>query len=572
MLRARRWRWALPLAAAASLRPALGRRAPSRARSDAASVERPSWRRPARSAWRAPPSGTSPALPPRVGGGVVSRVDDGGFFLSPRGEFDPEAEMTATLAAVFAPAPAGKSDVHARCRFAARARWLSARLPLDRVLPPIACAELQAFRAELDPESVSVVHAANYVNNPASAFGHTFLRIKRRRTPEEPGADRPDVGVNYSARTDTKNPLLYAFKGLTGLFPGYFTFEPFDVMVEHYAGHQARDLWEYELALAPDELEALVLHLWELSRARIHYRYLTENCSYYVLAVLDAAAPRLDLARSVNLAVLPGDTIKVIAAHPGLVVRRIPRPSPRSEFLAREGGRSPSDPIGAPDRAHGSMRLGFGTGAATQYGGASRRWPTASRCTIWPIARRRGRARPGPVPGHAAPLRRRARKVTVDGLTFAEVLALPPLNRFEQRPSWRLRAFGTRLRDRACPDCFFHGANGSFGLTLATNDGRFAVFALLDAYAGLSARGDGIGGSSVRIGVGPFGGARARLTGGLVALLTGSASYLPAQDLVGTYDLRATLRGSVAKDVALGLALARPPLSAEVQFGSYVYF
>lgn len=573
MLRGRRWRWAPSFVFAAAVLALLVLAAPARAQpSDGAGsvvaearalglARSTEWLR--LLLYRA-----------RVGGGFVSRVDDGAFFLSAYGKTDPEAELVATLRAFFEPAFAGRGDEHPRCRFAARARWLAQRLPLDGALPPIVCPALDAFQARLDPESVSVVHAANYVNNPASAFGHTFLRVKRRRSPNDPeGARLPDTGINYSARTDTENPLLYAFKGLTGLFPGFFTFEPFETMVEHYAGFQSRDLWEYELALTPEELTSLVLHLWELSRVRIHYRYLTENCSYYVLAVIDAAAPRLALTSELNLAVLPGDTVKVLVRQPGLVARTFGRPSARAASLARDGDRPAVDPAKAPERAHGSMRVSVGAGATSLHDGGFA--TLAYRFALHDLADR---------PDGVAELVQlqfmdthlrfdlTRRVITVDALTFAEVMALNPLNRVERRPSWRLRAFGRRLHDRACADCFFHGADGAFGLTVGTADGRLAVFAMMEAYVGFSGKVDGVGGSFVRVGAGPYAGVRARLSSDLVALATGSVSYLPAQELVGTYDLRATLRGSLAKDVALGIEVARQPLATEVQFGSFVYF
>ena len=164
------------------------------------------------------------------------------------------------------------------------------------------------------------------------------------------------------------------------------------------------------------------------------------------------------------------------------------------------------------------------------------------------------------------------RSLTLDRLTFAELQALNPLTRYEHALSWRIRAFGMRLHDRACSDCFAHGVDLALGGTLATRDERLALFVMADGYVAFSSSVDGIGGSFIRLGIGPYAGVRARLPGDLVGLFTASWSYLPWQSLHGTYDLRATVRGALSKNVAVGLEGAAQPSSRELVLGSYLYF
>src|SRR5207249_4195952 len=154
-------------------------------------------------------------------------------------------------------------------------------------------------------------------------------------------------------------------------------------------------------------------------------------------------------------------------------------------------------------------------------------------------------------------------------LTFAELLALKPLTRFEKALSWRARGFGMRLHDRGCADCFAHGLDGAVGATLATEDEHVAAFVMADAFVAFSPSLDGIGGSFVRVGVGPYAGLRVRLPARTVGLITGNVSYLPGQSLGTTYDVRATLRSSLGKDVALGLEGSLQPYSSEVALHSY---
>lgn len=164
------------------------------------------------------------------------------------------------------------------------------------------------------------------------------------------------------------------------------------------------------------------------------------------------------------------------------------------------------------------------------------------------------------------------KELTLDRLTFAELVALNPLSRFEKKWSWRARAFGTRLHDRAAQDSFAHGVNGSVGAALGSENAHFVVFLMADAYVAVSTDVDGIGGSFVRAGVGPFGGLRVRLPARTIGLVTGTVSYLPAQSLDATFDVRAAIRTRLAKDVAMGLEGAAQPRALELQLGSYLYF
>ncbi|WP_394830425.1 DUF4105 domain-containing protein [Pendulispora rubella] len=588
---------------------------------------------------------------PGLWGNLVSEVDGPHFFLAPDGKHDPDAELTATLEAFQAPVVPGREDEHALCRFPARRRLLDEELHFEERLRAPACPGLSRYEAQMATESVMVVYSANYLNNPASAFGHTFLRLKKRRAPGDARpADQVDFGIDYTANTDTANPFLYAFKGMTGLFPGVFRFHSYEFKVREYGNAEGRDLWEYDLALSPREVSLLMDHLWELGPTYIDYFYLTKNCSFQILDAIESVAPRINLIAGLNTVVLPKDTIKALFSVPGLVRAMHYRPSLRSQLrahtsqmdaeeedaaerLARDpnaalphgfspeeaaraldtaalvldarfakiaGGEHdpgyaasrallvrrrrsvaagiPETPIPmprdkAPEQGHGSLRVDIGTGVTTQYEGAF--GTLGYRLALHDLA--------DPPDGEPELLQVQfldtrlrydlaQRSLTLDKLTFAELLALKPLTRFEKALSWRARGFGMRLHDRGCSDCFAHGLDGAVGATIATESEHLAFFAMADAYVAFSPSLDGIGGSFVRVGVGPYAGLRVRLPAKTVGLLTGTLSYLPGQSLSTTYDVRATLRSSLGKDVALGLEASIQPYSSEVALHSYFYF
>ena len=282
-------------------------------------------------------------------GGWKSQADGMDFFLSESGKTDPAAELDATLRGVFGllKLSAEQAERHVQpppCRFPARAAWLFSKLQFDPAqLPDEQCPRLSEYMQKLQPAAAVLVFSSYYLNNPASAFGHTFLRIQKGG--DVPPADREllDHGVDYSATADTDNPLFYAFKGLTGFFRGVFHLFPYFYKVREYNDYESRDLWEYELNLTPQQLAMLAAHIFELGSTYFDYYYLDENCSYHVLAALETVSPELHLLDGLKLPVIPADTIKALYANPGLVKRVQYRPSLATQFQARIAGMSSAE-------------------------------------------------------------------------------------------------------------------------------------------------------------------------------------------------------------------------------------
>ncbi|HSM93188.1 MAG TPA: DUF4105 domain-containing protein [Anaeromyxobacteraceae bacterium] len=275
---------------------------------------------------------------PRLLGGVKSEADGREFFLAKEGKTDPAAELDATLAGFFDASPKAEELDDAQCRFPARFGYLGAKLGFDLArLPARRCPRFEEFYGRVKATGATLVFSSWYLNNPASAFGHTFLRLDQAgESRAGRDAELLDYAVDYSAHVDTGNALLYAFKGLTGLFEGRFNHYPYYYKVREYAEYESRDLWEYDLALSPGEVAMLVAHLWELGGTRFDYWYLDENCSYHILGALEAAAPRLELLSHVGpLVILPSETVKALYRNPGLVKQAQYRPSLRRQFDAR---------------------------------------------------------------------------------------------------------------------------------------------------------------------------------------------------------------------------------------------
>ncbi|HEU4732125.1 MAG TPA: DUF4105 domain-containing protein, partial [Kofleriaceae bacterium] len=271
-------------------------------------------------------------------GGVESEADGPSFFLAASGKTSPSAELEATLRGLFATvAPDAPKDIqHPICEFPARVLWLTRELHIDpERLPHPSCDRFAEFRNALDIASMSLVFSSYYLNNPASAFGHTFLLANSHRSQGNAQRELLDFAINFSATTDTNNAVAYAVKGIVGSFPGEFTRVPYYLQVRKYNDFESRDLWVYDLALSPEELEMVVAHLWELGSTWFDYYYMTENCSYHILGALEAAVPRLALVEKTRMPVAPADTVKIVNDTPGLVTKVSFRPAIRAQVAAR---------------------------------------------------------------------------------------------------------------------------------------------------------------------------------------------------------------------------------------------
>ncbi len=294
-------------------------------------------------------------MPVGANGEVESEADGTGFFFAPTGKTDPKAELESTIRAMLAPYT-GAKDGHPVCRFPARWSFIAEQLDfVHRGIRAPACPALAKWYDAIRPSGVTMIFADASIGSPASMYGHTLLRIDRRGAAGNPLLS---TAVNYSAFPTTTNPLLYTLFGLTGGFPGRFTALPYYIKVQEYSNFNARNLWEYRLDLKPRELHRLLLHIFEMEQTHFDYFYLTENCSYHLLSLLEVARPSLDLRSAFGPYVIPVDTVLSILNVDGLVAERVFRPSQDARMSARYETLN-SDEIDIAENLATSMRMDF---------------------------------------------------------------------------------------------------------------------------------------------------------------------------------------------------------------------
>lgn len=264
--------------------------------------------------------------PAADGAGVVSDADDPRFFLAPTGKTNPEAELAATLRAFFSSDLVGGDPQPAQCAFIARYRWLKQELDFDeRRLPPQPCQRFQQWLQALDAVSVTLIFTSAYLNNPASLFGHTLLRLDQRGQTEH--TRLLAYAINYAADDSASHGLMYAVDGIAGGFKGTFDLQPYYKLVRTYSDLENRDIWEYRLNLDPPQLQRLLEHVWELRGIQFDYYFFRENCAWQLLTLLEVADPALRLSDAFMLWALPPDTIRLLVQQPGLIGDVTARPA-----------------------------------------------------------------------------------------------------------------------------------------------------------------------------------------------------------------------------------------------------
>ncbi|OUS02467.1 hypothetical protein A9Q90_09295 [Gammaproteobacteria bacterium 54_18_T64] len=292
----------------------------------------------------------SPALLTR---GERSLVDDSEFFLAPNGKHSRQAELEATLEAFFSSEE--DNDQALACRFPARLAWLRRTLDIDETrLPAYQCPALHKWLRKLNADGLSLIFPAALLNSPASMFGHTFLRLDRK------AAQKPDLlawTLNFAAHAGEGRGLGFAYKGLSGAYPGRFTLAPYYQRVKAYSEIENRDIWEYELNYSPQEVRFMLLHLWELLPAYFDYYFIDENCSYHLLALLEVAKPQLNVSQNFYWDATPADTVRALANVPGLIKKVKYRPSLRRHINARVETMSFADQHIAKSLALGELPL-----------------------------------------------------------------------------------------------------------------------------------------------------------------------------------------------------------------------
>ena len=441
--------------------------------------------------------------------GYKSEADGPGFFLAPDGRTNPHAELSATIAALSDTTKTyGRIKAPAACVFPARKKYLE---QLGHTFPSIACPEFEGWRQGLPVTKISLVFATAYPNNPASMFGHTFLRLNG---PGE-GKDLLDYVVNFAATTGAAGGVEFALFGVFGGYEGHYSLAPYFIKVNEYNHGEARDLWEYPVSLSPAGIDMLLAHLWELEAStHFDYYFFDENCSWQILRLLEAGDPSWKLSERTPFYVIPGDTVKVLQKM-GKLGEPVFRPSLRRSWLARGKPRTPTEKMDGelqrfrlqdrleglsdaekesyhqlltqrakdptpptpvqvapasnrPDQGHGLRRIGF------MLGDGFRR--TELRLAQHDLLDQdTGHERWSQLDVLRLSADENEGRVFLREVTLADVVSLHPWDKLGWRPSWFLKFGAETPRELFCEKCTTAAFHGGLGTSWRFQDERVVL-------------------------------------------------------------------------------------------------
>ncbi|WP_180023376.1 DUF4105 domain-containing protein [Acinetobacter sp. YH1901134] len=258
-----------------------------------------------------------------------SEVAFSGYFLAENGRQSAQAELEADVAALFQTAEPNQAF---RCRFPARSQWLMQELSIrSEQLPVVSCPEFDEWFRKIKPYKATLIYATDFMGNPSSMFGHTLLRLDPKDQKE---LNLVSYAINYAATVAGEDNWSYAWKGLTGQYPGEYSLMPYYRKVKEYGDFESRDLWEYELALTEQETSYLVKHIWEMQNVSFPYYFASDNCAYRLLGLMDLVRPTLNLTQKFKVASIPVETIKAINDEQ-LIQAAVYRPALETQLLSQ---------------------------------------------------------------------------------------------------------------------------------------------------------------------------------------------------------------------------------------------
>lgn len=266
-------------------------------------------------------------------GTFKGQADGEHFYFSKNGHVSLADEAKASTKAFLQKFKGTNPNLHPQCRFPERYRYLKEKLNLK--VKNAFCPDYSKWIKDLDPVGLSLSYAANYPDNPGSVMGHTFLRIISRKSSRlQRGStggkhlDLLDYSISYAASTKVSTGVLYAFKGLFGGYQGLYSLQPYYMKVREYSEGDGRNLWEYDLNVTEEGTRRMMAHFWEVSKNTFFYYYfMSENCSFHLLTLLEVANPKFNLTKDFFLYTVPYDTVKALSFTPNAIKSIKFRPS-----------------------------------------------------------------------------------------------------------------------------------------------------------------------------------------------------------------------------------------------------
>ena len=214
-----------------------------------------------------------------------SEILSNDFFISKKKNSNYKQELLDTIKA-YNSTTLIKDNTHPLCKYPARYLWLSKKIDFIEYEVPNYCTHLKKWSVYKNTKSISLMLVSGYLGNPASTFGHSFIKLNSKK--EKDTSNLFDLSVNYGALVPNNEAILkYIYKGIFGAYEAGFSDKYFYTQDLIYSHNEFRDIWDYELNLSEFEKQLIVFHLWEIVGKKFKYYFLDKNCAYRVTEIIE---------------------------------------------------------------------------------------------------------------------------------------------------------------------------------------------------------------------------------------------------------------------------------------------
>lgn len=268
----------------------------------------------------------------------ISDIINENYFIAKDGRTNPVAEYEA-FTSVLKKYLADGSGVETLCQFPARMTYMVKKSGWFQSKDRPVC---EAYNAEVNPkniDSISLLFASGYFDNPSSYYGHTLLKFNYND--KVLNQKTLNSSLNYGADSKKEDgTLTYVLKGLFGGYQASYQRNNEFINTHLYTNGQLRDIWEYKLKLTSEQMTLVEEHSWELMRAKFTYYFFNDNCAHRISDLIERATSS-KLAYSHGFWTLPIQVIEHAKMGPTpdgqetLIASEAYHPSLKSTFSQR---------------------------------------------------------------------------------------------------------------------------------------------------------------------------------------------------------------------------------------------
>ena len=244
------------------------------------------------------------------------------------------AELSETIDLIY-------SSPQQACQYPARKQFIENRLKLPTgslTLQP--CTDYEEFRQRVPTDEAFLVFAAENVTSASSMMGHIMLRF------DGTNADNINVqhGVTFFTELDTLNIPALLYETLIEGKPGIFQVAPYAPFQHHYRQKEQRNVWEYSLALSPQDKALIAGMIWELGQFSPDYFFHSYNCATVTQLLLTLARP--SQLNEMDAVVTPADVVRfAIAQNLVAKTRLLPSHKWKARALSETVGENAAEDI-----------------------------------------------------------------------------------------------------------------------------------------------------------------------------------------------------------------------------------